>query len=230
MHLRQRLAELGKPVNRTEWCMLPHVINAVNLPMRNALSFPAAILQPPYFDPDAPASVNYGSIGGTIGHEISHSFDDQGALFDATGKLENWWTKADFAHFEASGVQLATQFDAYQPFPELHVNGRQTLSENIADLAGLSAAHDAWQASLGGAPAPVVQGFTGEQQFFIGYAQSWRTKFREPVLRMLVVSDGHAPDAYRAQTVRNLDAWYTAFDVRPGQALYLAPKDRVRVW
>jgi putative endopeptidase len=229
-HLRQRLAELGKPVDRTEWCMLPHVINAVNLPMRNALSFPAAILQPPYFDPDAPASVNYGSIGGTIGHEISHSFDDQGALFDATGKLQNWWTKEDFAHFEASGTQLAGQFDSYQPFPELHLNGRQTLSENIADLAGLSAAHDAWLASLGGAPAPVVQGFTGEQQFFIGYAQSWRTKFRDPFLRMLVVSDGHAPDAYRAQTVRNLDAWYPAFDVQPGQALYLAPKDRVRVW
>jgi putative endopeptidase len=229
-HLRQRLADLGKPVDRTDWCMLPHVINAVNLPTRNALSFPAAILQPPYFDSEAPASVNYGAIGGTIGHEISHSFDDQGALFDATGKLENWWTKEDLARFEASGAQLAAQFDAYQPFPELHLNGRQTLSENIADLAGLAAAHDAWQASLEGMPAPVVQGFSGEQQFFLGYAQSWRTKFREPMLRQLVVSDGHAPDAYRAQTVRNLDAWYAAFDVKPGQALYLAPKDRVRVW
>jgi len=229
-YLRQRLADLGRPVDRTRWCMNPHVVNAVNLPMRNALSFPTAILQPPYFDPDAPASVNYGSIGATIGHEISHSFDDQGALFDASGKLENWWTKEDLAHFEASGAQLAAQFDAYQPFPELHLNGKQTLSENIADLAGLAAAHDAWLASLGGAPAPVVQGFTGEQQFFLGYAQSWRTKFREPLLRLLVVSDGHAPDAYRAQTVRNLDAWYPAFDVKPGQALYLAPKDRVRAW
>ncbi|HTS83430.1 MAG TPA: M13 family metallopeptidase [Myxococcaceae bacterium] len=228
--LRQSLAELGKPVDRTHWCMLPQVVNAVNLPMRNALSFPAAILQPPYFDPDAPASTNYGAIGTTIGHEISHSFDDQGSLFDSTGKLENWWTKDDLTHFQASGIQLAAQFDAYRPFPDLHVNGKQTLSENIADLAGIAAAHDGWLASLEGKPAPVVQGFTGEQQFFIGYAQSWRTKFREPLLRLLVVSDGHAPDAYRAQTVRNLDAWYTSFGVKPGQALYLAPEDRVRVW
>jgi Predicted metalloendopeptidase len=210
--------------------MLPHVVNAVNLPMRNALSIPAGILQPPYFDPDAPASINYGSVGATIGHEISHSFDDQGALFDATGKLRNWWTKEDLAHFEASGSQLAAQFDAYQPFPDLRVNGKQTLSENIADLAGIAAAHDGWLASLGGRPAPVVEGFTGEQQFFLGYGQSWRTKYREPLLRQLIVSDGHAPDAYRAQTVRNLDAWYPAYGVKPGQTLYLAPKDRVRVW
>ncbi len=228
--LRQRLADLGKPVDRTYWCMLPHVVNAVNLPMRNALSFPAGILQPPYFDPEAPASINYGAIGGTVGHEISHSFDDQGALFDASGKLRNWWTKEDLAHFEASGAQLAAQYDAYRPFPDLHVNGKQTLSENIADLAGLAAAHDAWLASLGGRSAPMLQGFTGEQQFFLAYAQSWRTKFREPMLRLLVVSDGHAPDAYRAQIVRNLDAWYPAFEVKAGEALHLAPKDRVRVW
>jgi putative endopeptidase len=228
--LRQRLADLGKPVDRTYWCMLPHVVNAVNLPMRNALSMPAGILQRPYFDPDAPASINYGSIGATIGHEISHSFDDQGALFDATGKLRNWWTAEDQARFEASGAQLAAQYDGYRPFPDLPVNGKQTLSENIADLAGLAATHDAWLASLGGRPAPVVQGFTGEQQFFLGYGQSWRTKFREPLLRQIIVSDGHAPDAYRVQTVRNLDAWYAAFEVKPGQALYLAPKDRVRVW
>ncbi len=150
LQLRQQLAELGKPVDRTYWCMNPHIVNAVNLPMRNALSFPAGILQPPYFDPNAPASINYGAIGATIGHEISHSFDDQGALFDATGKVANWWTKEDLAHFEASGAQLAAQFDAYAPFPDLHVNGKQTLSENIADLAGLSASHDAWLASLGG--------------------------------------------------------------------------------
>jgi putative endopeptidase len=230
LHLRQQLTELGKPVDRTAWCMTPHIVNAVNLPMRNALSFPAGILQPPYFDPNAPASINYGAIGATIGHEISHSFDDQGALFDATGKVANWWTKEDLAHFEASGAQLAAQFDAYAPFPDLHVNGKQTLSENIADLAGLSASHDAWLASLGGKPAPVIEGFTGEQQFFLGFAQSWREKYREPILRRLVISDGHAPDQYRAQTVRNLDAWYPAFDVQPGRALYLAPKDRVRVW
>ncbi len=230
LHLQQQLAELGKPVDRTYWCMVPQIVNAVNLPMRNALSFPAGILQPPYFDPNAPASINYGAIGATIGHEISHSFDDQGALFDATGKIANWWTKEDLAHFEASGAQLAAQFDAYAPFPDLHVNGKQTLSENIADLAGLSASHDAWLAALDGKPAPAVEGFNGEQQFFLGYAQSWRQKYREPLLRRLVISDGHAPDEYRAQTVRNLDAWYRAFDVKPGQALYLAPKDRVRVW
>ena len=228
--LKQRLADLGKKVDRTYWCMLPNVVNAVNLPMRNALSFPAAILQPPLFDPQAPAATNYGATGGTIGHEISHSFDDQGALFDSTGKLRNWWTKEDLAHFQASGAQLAAQFDAYQPFPDLHVNGKQTLSENIADVAGLAAAHDGWLASLGGKPAPVVEGFSGEQQFFIAYAQSWRTKFREPLLRQLVVTDGHAPDEYRAQSVRNLDAWYPAFEVKPGEALYLAPKERVRVW
>jgi putative endopeptidase len=228
--LRQQLADLGKPVDRTAWCMNPHVVNAVNLPMRNALSFPAGILQSPYFDPNGPAAINYGAIGATIGHEISHSFDDQGALFDATGKVANWWTKEDLAHFEASGTQLVAQFDAYAPFPDLHLNGKQTLSENIADLAGLNAAHDAWFATLGGKPAPVVQGFTGEQQFFLAYAQSWRQKIREPRLRRLVVSDGHAPDQYRALTVRNLDGWYPAFEVQPGQALYLLPKDRVRVW
>jgi len=224
------LAKLGKPVDRTAWCMNPHIVNAVNLPARNALSIPAGILQPPYFELDAPAAVNYASIGGTVGHEISHSFDDQGALFDSTGKLRNWWTKEDLAHFQASGTQLANQFDGYRPFPDLHVNGKQTLSENIADLAGLAAAHDAWIGTLAGAPAPVVKGFTGEQQFFLAYAQSWRTKFRDPLMRQIVVSDGHAPDPYRAQTVRNFDAWYPAFDVKPGESLYLGPKDRVRVW
>ena len=229
-HLQQRLADLGKPVDRTYWCMLPQVVDAVNLPMRNALSFPAGILQPPLFDLGAPDSTNYGATGATIGHEISHSFDDQGALFDSTGKLRNWWTKEDLAHFQESGAQLAAQFDAYRPFPDLHVNGKQTLSENIADVAGLAAAHDGWVAALGGKPPPVVQGFTGEQQFFLAYAQSWRTVFRPPLLRQLVVSDGHAPDEYRAQTVRNLDAWYPAFEVKPGQGLYLGPKDRIRVW
>jgi len=229
-HRQQELAKLGKPVDRKAWCMLPHVVNAVNLPARNALSIPAGILQPPYFELDAPAAVNYASIGGTVGHEISHSFDDQGALFDSTGKLRNWWTKEDLAHFQSSGAQLAAQFDGYRPFPDLHVNGKQTLSENIADLAGLAAAHDAWMGTLGGAPAPVVKGFSGEQQFFLAYAQSWRTKFRDPLMRQLVVSDGHAPDPFRAQTVRNFDAWYPAFDVKAGETLYLGPKERVRVW
>ena len=139
--------------------MNPHIVNAVNLPMRNALSFPAGILQSPYFDPNGPAAINYGAIGATIGHEISHSFDDQGALFDATGKVENWWTKEDLAHFEASGAQLVAQYDAYAPFPDLHVNGKQTLSENIADLAGLNASHDAWYRLAGGRACAGGPGF-----------------------------------------------------------------------
>ena len=227
---QQSLAKLGKPVDRTEWSMTPQTVNAVNLPVQNALNFPAAILQPPFFDPKAPAAVNYGSIGATIGHEISHSFDDQGAEFDARGKLADWWTKEDRKRFEAAGAQLAGQYDAYRPFPGVHVNGRLTLSENIADLAGLTAAHDAWRATLHGKPAPLVHGMSGEQQLFVAYGQSWRGKVREAALRRQLLTDGHAPDQYRAATVRNLDAWYAAFGVKPGQALFLAPRDRVRVW
>jgi putative endopeptidase len=227
---RRRLAQLRAPADKTEWWMTPQTVNAVNLPLQNALNFPAAILQPPSFDPAAPAAVNYGNIGATIGHEISHSFDDQGALFDANGRLANWWSPEDLARFEAAGAKLAAQYDQYAPFPDLHVNGRQTLSENIADLAGLAAAYDAWQASLGGALPPAVNGFTGEQQFFISYAQSWRSKDRPEALRQQIITDGHAPDEYRADTVRNLDAWYEPFAVAPGQRLFLAPPDRVRVW
>ncbi|MBV8592881.1 MAG: M13 family metallopeptidase [Caulobacteraceae bacterium] len=227
---RRNLAKLGRPVDRSEWVMTPQLVNAVNLPAMNALNFPAAYLQPPNFDPAAPAAANYGGVGATIGHEISHSFDDEGALFDARGRLANWWTPADFAHFTASGEALTRQFDQYRPFPDLAVRGRQTLSENIADLAGLAAAHDAYLASLKGAPAPLVDGFTGEQQFFLAYAQGWRTKMREAALRQQIVTDGHAPAEYRADTVRNLDAWYAAFQVKPGDRLYLAPADRVRMW
>jgi predicted metalloendopeptidase len=174
--------------------------------------------------------MDYGSTGAVIGHEISHSFDDQGALFDATGRLDNWWTPEDFAHFKASSEQLIRQYDGYRPFPDLAVNGRLTVSENIADVAGLAAAYDAYRISLGKNEAPVVQGFTGDQQFFISFAQSWRTKVREPALRQRIVTDGHAPAEYRADTVRNVDTWYATFGVKPGQALYLAPADRVRVW
>jgi putative endopeptidase len=224
------LAKLGSPVDRGEWVMTPQTVNAVNLPAMNALNFPAAILQAPDFDPDAPAAVNYGAIGATIGHEISHSFDDQGALFDAKGRLRNWWTPEDFAHFRASGAALARQFDGYRPFADLGVNGTQTLSENIADVAGLAVSHDAWRASLGGRPAPVIGGFTGEQQFFIAFTQSWRTKVREAALRRQLLTDGHAPAEYRGDTVRNLDAWYAAFSPKPGQRLYLTPAERVKVW
>lgn len=224
------LAKLGALVDKGEWWMSPQTVNAVNLPLQNALNFPAAILAPPYFDSAAPSATNYGAIGAVIGHEISHSFDDQGAMFDADGKLSNWWTKEDLDHFQAAGAQLAAQYDAYMPFPDLHVNGRQTLSENIADVAGLAAAYDGWQASLGGAKAPDMAGFTGAQQFFVAYAQSWLTKWREPALRQAVITDGHAPGQYRAAAVRNLDAWYDAFGVKAGQALYLAPDQRVHVW
>jgi predicted metalloendopeptidase len=222
--------KLGQPVDRGEWVMNPQLVNAVNLPAMNALNFPAAILQPPSFDPARPTVMDYGSIGSVIGHEISHSFDDQGALFDASGRLENWWTKDDFAHFNASAEALVRQYDAYRPFPDLAVNGKLTVSENIADVAGLAAAYDAYRLSLDGKEAPTGHGLTGDQQFFLSFAQSWRTKFREPALRQRIVIDSHAPAEYRADTVRNLDAWYDAFSVKPGQALYLAPKDRVRVW
>jgi putative endopeptidase len=211
--------------------MLPQEVNAVNLPAMNALNFPAGILQPPFFDPNRPEVMDYGDTGATMGHEISHSFDDQGALFDASGRLQNWWTPADFAHFQAAGKRLAEQFDAYHPFPDIHVNGEQTLSENIADVAGLSVAHDGWLLTLRGKPpAAGADAFSAEQLFFLSYAQSWRQKEREPALRKQVVTDGHAPAEYRADTVRNLDAWYAAFNVQPGAKLYLAPADRVRVW
>ncbi|HYM26574.1 MAG TPA: M13 family metallopeptidase [Steroidobacteraceae bacterium] len=227
---RRNLAKLGRPVDRGEWVMNPQLVNAVNLPAMNALNFPAAMLQPPYFDPQRDPVMDYGATGAVIGHEISHSFDDQGALFDSTGRLRNWWTKEDFAHFEAAGARLVAEFNAYHPFPDISVNGRQTLSENIADVAGLSVAHDAWRLTLHGKPGPTEAGYDGEQLFFLSFAQSWRQKFREPELRRRVVIDGHAPAEYRADTVRNLDAWYEAFQVRPGQKLYLASAERVRVW
>ena len=228
--LRQSLAKLDKPVDRSEWVMTPHLVNAVNLPAMNAMNFPAAILQPPYFDPHRPAVLDYGAIGAIIGHEVSHSFDDSGALFDSKGRLRNWWTPEDFKHFEASGAQLAAQYDKYRPFPDLAVNGKLTLGENIADLAGLTAAYEAYRRSQGGKPAPKADGFTDDQQFFISYEQSWREKVREPALRNQVLTDGHAPGEYRALTVRNLDPWYSAFRVKPEQALYLKPEERVRIW
>ena len=179
---RRSLAKLGKPVDRTEWCMEPQTVNAVNLPLQNALNFPAAILQPPFFDPKAPAAVNYGAIGSVIGHEISHSFDDQGAMFDAEGGSANWWTEADFAQFEASGARLVAQYDAYQPFPDMHVNGKQTLSENIADVAGIAAAlRRLEELAPGRARHRRSPGFSGEQQFFLAFGQNWRSKVREPM-------------------------------------------------
>jgi predicted metalloendopeptidase len=226
----RNLAKLGHPVDRSEWVMTPQTINAVNLPVMNALNFPAAILQPPYFDPRRPMVMDYGAIGAIIGHEISHSFDNQGAQFDSTGRLLNWWTREDFAHFSAAAARLAAQYDRYRPFPDLHVNGTQTLSENIADVAGLSAAYDAYHLAYRDERVPAVGGLSGDQQFFLSFAQSWRQKTREPALRQRIVTDGHAPAEYRADTVRNLDPWYAAFEVQPGQKLYLPPQQRVPIW
>jgi predicted metalloendopeptidase len=227
---QHQIAKIGKPMDRAEWWMPPQLVNAVNLPVQNALNFPAAILVPPFFDAKADAAFNYGAIGSVIGHEISHSFDNNGALFDASGKLRNWWTPADFDRFKKAGDALAAQYDAYEPLPGLHIKGKLTLGENIADVAGLAAAYDAYKASLNGKPAPTIGGFTGDQRFFIAYAQAWATKTREAALKQQLATDGHAPGQYRALTVRNIDAWYPAFAVKPGQKLYLAPDKRVKVW
>ena len=226
----RQVARLGSPIDRKEWSMTPQTVNAVNLPLQNALNFPAAILQPPYFDPQAPAASNYGSIGSIIGHEISHTFDSEGAAFDSKGRVRNWWTPDDLAHFNAAIGKLADQYDAYKPFPDLALNGKQTLGENIADVAGLAAAYDGYQASLAGQTAPAVDGLSGDQQFFLAFAQSWAEKDRDAALRQQVMTDTHSPGHYRALTVRNIDAWYAAFDVKSGTTLYLAPEDRVRVW
>jgi putative endopeptidase len=227
---RHQIGKIGRPVDRGEWWMTPQTVNAVNLPLQNALNFPAAILETPYFNPQFDAAANYGAIGAVIGHEISHSFDNLGADFDSAGKLHNWWTPADLKRFEAAGAALAAQYDSYEALPGLHLNGKQELGENIADVAGLTAAYEAWQKSLGGKPAPVIDGLTGDQRFFLAFAQAWRTKMRDKALRARIATDVHAPAMWRVQTVRNLDAWYPAFNVQPGQKLYLAPDKRVKVW
>jgi putative endopeptidase len=227
---RHQIGKIGKPVDRNEWWMTPQTVNAVNLPVQNALNFPAAILESPYFDPKFDAAANYGAIGAVIGHEISHSFDNLGADFDSTGRLHNWWTPADLKHFEEAGTALAAQYDGYEAFPGLHLNGKQELGENIADVAGLTAAYEAYRKSLNGKEAPVIDGLTGDQRFFLAFGQSWRTKMRDKALRARVATDVHAPAMWRVQTVRNLDAWYAAFNVQAGQKLYLAPDKRVHVW
>ncbi len=227
---RRSLAKLGKPVDKTEWCMTPQTVNAVNLPLQNAMNFPAAILNPPFYYPGGDPVRNYGAIGSVIGHEISHSFDDQGAQFDASGRLANWWTPEDLAHFHAVGERLVAQYNAYEPLPGVHVNGKLTLSENIADVAGVAAAYDGYRLAYAGKPLPDLDGFTADQRFFIGYGQAWRTKDRPEAMRSQLMTDAHAPGEFRADAVRNVDAWYGAFDVLSSQKLYLSPEARVKVW
>ena len=224
------LHKLGTPMDRTEWGMDPMTINAYANPTWNEIVFPAAILQPPFFDPKADPAVNYGGIGAVIGHELSHHFDDQGRKYDPTGKLADWWTPQDVTRFKAFTDKLVAQYDGYQPIPGQHIQGALTLGENIADLAGLTVALDAYHRSLGGKPAPIIDGTTGDQRFYYGWAQVWREKVREQALRSQLLSDPHSPGHQRVLTVRNLDPWYAAFKVRPGQKGYLAPEQRVRIW
>ncbi len=224
------VGKLGGPIRRWEWGMTPMEINAyANFGMVEIV-FPAAILQPPFFDPNADAAVNYGGIGAVIGHELSHHFDDQGAKYDLTGKLIDWWTPGDTKQFTARLDKYEKQIDSYEPLPGMHVNGKLTMGENVADLAGLTVAHDAYIASLNGAAPPVLDGMTGDQRFYLGWAQVWRCKSREAALRQQLLVDPHSPGPVRTDVVRNMDPWYSAFDVQPGQKLYLAPDDRVRIW
>jgi putative endopeptidase len=224
------MSKLGEPIRRWEWGMLPQTVNAYANFGMNEVVFPAAILQPPFFDPKADAAINYGGIGAVIGHEVSHHFDDQGAKYDQTGKLSDWWTPSDVAAFEAAGKKLIAQYDAYKIFPDASVKGEFTLGENIGDLAGLTIAYDAYKTSLGGKEAPVIDGTTGDQRFFLGWAQVWRRNYREANLRQRLITDPHSPSAQRAWVVRNLDKWYDAFQPKTGGKLYLKPEERVRIW
>ncbi len=221
----------GGPVDRDEWGMNPQTVNAYYTPVLNQIVFPAAILQPPFFDLAADEAINYGAIGAVIGHEIGHGVDDQGSKFDGDGNIRNWWTDADRAEFEARTDALVGQYDSYYPFPDLHVNGTFTLGENIGDLGGISIALKAYQASLQGQEAPVIGGFSGTQRVFIGFARVWRSKIRDEALRTQIATDPHSPGVYRANgSVRNVPEWYSAFQVSEGDGLYLAPEERVKIW
>lgn len=227
----RELKRIDGPVDRGEWTMTPPTINASYYPPMNEITFPAAILQPPFFDPNADDAANYGGIGAVIGHEMSHGFDDQGSRFNAFGVLENWWTDTDRKNFDARTAALAAQYDQYEPLPGLHVNGKLTLGENIGDLSGLSIALKAYRLSLGNAPAPVLDGYTGDQRFFLSFGQIWRSLYRDAATRQLVLSNPHAPAQFRVDGVtRNIDDWYVAFDVKPGDKYYLPPEQRVHLW
>ena len=226
----RQIGKIGKPVDRDEWFMTPQTVNAYANPVMNEIVFPAAILQPPFFDPNADDAVNYGGIGAVIGHEISHHFDDQGSKFDIKGNMVEWWTKDDIKKFEALTKRVVDQYAQYEPLPGKHVNGELTLGENMADLAGVTIAYDAYKLSLSGKTPTVLNGYNDDQRFFLGFGQIWRTKQREAVLLQQLTTDPHTPGQFRPYVVRNLDAWYDAFGVKPGDKLYLKPEDRVRVW
>ncbi len=227
----RQLARINDPVDRAEWDMNPQTVNAYYNPLMNQITFPAAILQPPFFDPHADPAVNYGAIGAVIGHEIGHGFDDQGRQFDESGRIRNWWTDQTDARFEAATDTFAAQYDAYCPYEDTCVNGRLTMGENIGDLGGLQMAYTAYKLSLNGEEAPVIDGFTGDQRFFMSWAQVWRALQREDAARAQILTDPHSPAKYRVNgVVRNMDAWYEAFGVTEQDALYLAPDERVRIW
>jgi predicted metalloendopeptidase len=225
------LAKLAKPVDRDEWHMTPQTVNAYYNPSMNEIVFPAAILQPPFFNPAADDAVNYGGIGAVIGHEIGHGFDDQGSKWDGAGNLADWWTPADRREFERRATALAAQYDRFEPLPGFHLNGKFTLGENIGDLCGVTIAYAAYHRSLGGKPAATIDGLSGDQRFFLGWAQVWRRKYRDDDLKNRVVTDPHSPSEFRANgTVRNVPGFYAAFDVKPADKMYLPPGARVRIW
>jgi putative endopeptidase len=224
---------IGKPVDELEWGMTPQTVNAYYASVKNEIVFPAAILQPPFFDPNADPAVNYGAIGGVIGHEITHGFDDQGRKSDGDGMLRDWWTPEDAAKFEAQATKLGAQYEAFNfpQLPGLHITGRLTMGENIGDLGGILLGLDAYKRSLNGQPAPVIDGFTGEQRVFLGWGQVWRTLMRDDALRQYLATNTHSPGAIRAfAPLRNVDAWYEAFGVKEGDANYVKPEERVRIW
>jgi predicted metalloendopeptidase len=228
---QRQVQRLGGPTDRGEWGMTPQTINAYYNSTFNEVVFPAAILQPPFFDPNADAAVNYGGVGGVIGHEMGHGFDDQGAKSDAAGVLRNWWQPADELAFHQRVDHLDAQYSSFEALPGLKLNGRLTLGENIGDLGGLSVANAAYHHSLHGAPAPVLDGLSGDQRFFLSWAQVWRTKQRDEDLRSQVTSNPHSPGKFRVNgVVRNVDAWYPAFKVQPGDKLYVQPDERVHIW
>jgi predicted metalloendopeptidase len=230
-HWQYQVARLDKPVNRMEWQATPQTVNAYYNPLNNEIVFPAAILQPPFFDPNADAAVNYGGIGAVIGHEIGHGFDDQGRKFGPDGGLKDWWTQKDADVFKEHVARLVKQYSAYEALPGLKVNGANTIGENIGDLGGLNMAYHAYQLSLKGKPAPVIDGLTGDQRFFLSWAQVWRSKYRDGALRVQVMSDPHSPSIFRVNgPLPNIDAWYAAFHVQAGDKLYIKPEDRVSIW